>query len=109
MSKERELLKQVVENFAYDQDMHLIVAIQKLLNQPEQSSTTRHALDSYWNQEAYQRGYAQAELDLKREPLSEDKLDVLAEANITDEGIAGYYLGFRDAEKAHGITGVDDE
>ena len=41
----------------------------------------------------------------KREPLSEDKLDVLAEANITDEGIAGYYLGFRDAEEHHGITG----
>ena len=41
----------------------------------------------------------------KREPLSGDKLDVLAEANITDEGIAGYYLGFRDAEKHHGITG----
>jgi spore germination protein GerM len=36
MSEERELLKQVVENFAYVQDMHLIVAIQKLLNQPEQ-------------------------------------------------------------------------
>jgi hypothetical protein len=36
MSRERELLKQVVENFAYVQDMHLIVAIQKLLNQPEQ-------------------------------------------------------------------------
>ena len=44
----------------------------------------------------------------KREPLSEDKLDALAEANITDEGIAGYYLGFRDAEKAHGI-GANDE
>ena len=41
----------------------------------------------------------------KREPLSEDKLDVLAEVNITDEGIAGYYLGFRDAEKHHGIGG----
>jgi hypothetical protein len=41
----------------------------------------------------------------KRESLSEDKLDVLAEANITDEGIAGYYLGFRDAEKMHGIGG----
>jgi hypothetical protein len=44
----------------------------------------------------------------KREPLSEDKLDALAEANITDEGIAGYYLGFRDAEKAHGITGGEE-
>ena len=41
----------------------------------------------------------------KLKPLSEDKLDVLAEANITDEGIAGYYLGFRDAEKMHGIGG----
>jgi spore germination protein GerM len=39
MSRERELLKQVVENFAYVQDMHLIVAIQKLLNQPEQEPT----------------------------------------------------------------------
>ena len=39
MSKERELLKQVVENYAYVQDMHLIVAIQKLLNQPEQRLT----------------------------------------------------------------------
>ena len=36
MNKERELLQRVVENFAYVQDMHLIVAIQKLLNQPEQ-------------------------------------------------------------------------
>ena len=44
----------------------------------------------------------------ERGPLSEDKLDALAEANITDEGIAGYYLGFRDAEKMHGI-GENDE
>ena len=41
----------------------------------------------------------------KLKPLSEDKVDILAEANITDEGIAGYYLGFRDAEKMHGIGG----
>ena len=39
MSKERELLKQVVENFAYVHDMHLIVAIQKLLAQPEHNNT----------------------------------------------------------------------
>jgi hypothetical protein len=44
----------------------------------------------------------------KLKPLSEDKLDVLAEANITDEGIAGYYLGFRDAEKHHGIGGGNE-
>jgi len=45
----------------------------------------------------------------EQKPLSDEELDVLAEANITDEGIAGYYLGCRDAEKHHGITGVDDE
>ena len=44
----------------------------------------------------------------EQKPLSEDKLVILAEANITDEGIAGYYLGFRDAEKAHGITGGEE-
>ena len=57
------------------------------------------------HREAYLRGYEKAVCSLKREPLSEDKLDVLSEANITDEGIAGYYLGFRDAEKMYGIGG----
>jgi flagellar biosynthesis/type III secretory pathway protein FliH len=61
--------------------------------------------------EALREGYNQGFNDgkylssPKREPLSEDKLDVLAEANISDEAIAGYYLGFRDAEKHHGIGG----
>ena len=108
MSRERKLLEKVAVQlsvFDLKKASDLIGEIQELLAQPEQSSTTRHALDSYWNQEAYQRGYARAEIDLKREPLSEDKLDALAEANITDEGIAGYYLGFRDAEKMHGIEG----
>ena len=108
MSKERDALKKAIGiiNFTHPNTWHEFISeVQELLAQPEQSSTPRHALDSYWNQEAYQRGYARAELDLKHEPLSEDKLDVLAEANITDEGIAGYYLGFRDAEKAHGIGG----
>ena len=105
MSKERELLQRILDTDPKFLGGRFIAEIQELLAQPEQSSTTRHALDSYWNQEAYQRGYAEAKLKLKRKPLSEDKLDALAEANITDEGIAGYYLGFRDAEKAHGITG----
>ena len=43
----------------------------------------------------------------EQKPLSDEELDVLAEANITDEGIAGYYLGFRDAEKHHGIGGEE--
>ena len=115
MSKERELLKQVVENFAYVQDMHLIVAIQKLLNQPEHTEQEPVAWmndsggcflsDGNKYSENWTALYTAPQ---EREPLSEDKLDVLAEANITDEGIAGYYLGFRDAEKMHGI-GVDDD
>jgi hypothetical protein len=58
-------------------------------------------------EEAIRTGFIMETVPLytKSKPLSEDKLDALAEANITDEGIAGYYLGFRDAEKMHGITG----
>ena len=74
---------------------------EELLAQPEQSSTTRHALDSYWNQEAYQRGYARAELDLKREPLGLEIMDAC--------GSEDYREGFKDgalyAEKCHGIGG----
>ena len=44
MSKERELLKQVVENFGYVQDIHLIVAIQKLLNQPKREPLSEEAV-----------------------------------------------------------------
>ena len=77
MSRERELLKRVRDTLLGLKETHY---------------------DLYWD--------IQTVLDApEREPLSEDKLDVLAEANITDEGIAGYYLGFRDAEKMHGIGG----
>ena len=77
MSKERELLQKVRDTLRGLKETYY---------------------DLYWD--------IQTVLDApEREPLSEDKLDALAEANITDEGIAGYYLGFRDAEKAHGIGG----
>jgi len=44
----------------------------------------------------------------KREPLSDDELNEIADKYITDEACAGYFNGFRDAEKAHGI-GVSDD
>jgi Cdc6-like AAA superfamily ATPase len=69
MSKERELLRRISSHSESRIPAHFIYELKELLAQPEQ------------------------------EPLSEDKLVILAEANITDEGIAGYYLGFRDAEK----------
>jgi hypothetical protein len=78
MSKERELLRRISSHSESRIPAHFIYELKELLAQPEQ------------------------------EPLSEDKLVILAEANITDEGIAGYYLGFRDAEKHHGIGGSDE-
>jgi hypothetical protein len=86
MSKERELLKEQLRRALDSKERY---SIWLLRNDIEIDRLT-------------------SQIQPKQEPLSEDKLDALAEANITDEGIAGYYLGFRDAEKAHGI-GVDDE
>ena len=76
--------------------------------QTEQEPTTRHALDSYWNQEAYQRGYAEAELKLKREPLTPQQISEGNQStlNVTREA---FKQGVKFAEKAHGITGVDDD
>jgi len=112
MSKERELLQKVVD---YMWEGKLVDEIKELLAQPEQTEQEPVA----WMNESGScflsdgNKYSEHWIPLyttppKRKPLSEDKLDALAEANITDEGIAGYYLGFRDAEKMHGI-GVDDE
>jgi len=117
VSKERELLKRIA-NYGDTISPHFIYEINELLAQPEQQPEA-------WIIVNKETGYRTQVSDLtpflyhreifeviplytappKREPLSEDKLDVLAEANITDEGIAGYYLGFRDAEKHHGIGG----
>ena len=122
MSKERELLRRVISGDDAGDffiGYRLCKDIETFLDQPEQEPEA-------WIIVNKETGYRTQVSDLtpflyhreifeviplyttppvKSEPLSEDKLDVLAEANITDEGIAGYYLGFRDAEKAHGIGG----
>jgi hypothetical protein len=52
------------------------------------------------NRVFYQEGYAQAELDLEREPLSYEHLEALVDT------YHGYPMTFgRAIEKAHGITG----
>jgi len=105
MSRERELLKRWLIDFGkIHPDVGLIKDTKELLAQPEQEPTTRHALDSYWNQEAYQRGYAEAELKLKREPLSDDEIVKL----WANKSPANEFECVRLVEKAHGI-GVDDE
>lgn len=60
------------------------------------------------NRVFYQEGYAQAELDLKREPLSEQEIREGNQSmlNATRET---FIAGVRFAEVMHGITGVDDE
>ena len=104
MSIERELLKRVIFG---DDDGDFFIShrlykdIETFLAQPEQEPTTRHALDSYWNQEAYQRGYAHAVRDLKREPLSEG-----AVSEFLMGGFSTHLMDLvRMVEKAHGITG----
>ncbi len=79
-----------------------ITKIKELLAQPEQENLTpRQGL------EVYKKGYYQAELDLKREPLSDDVI-----ADLWGDKYAGKTFMVRNfaraIEKAHGI-GVDDE
>jgi hypothetical protein len=112
MSNERQLLIKDLSINAVDGFFYITQKLQseirELLTQPEQSSTTRHALDSYWNQEAYQRGYARAELDLKRESLSDKDI---GKGFLLATGWHRYecfIAGVKWAEKMHGI-GEDDE
>ena len=52
-------------------------AIKELLAQPEQENLTpRQGL------EEYKKGYAQAELDSKREPLSDDKINNISKKSL---------------------------
>lgn len=112
MSRAKGLLKRFMHELTKEElcsvPDELQAEIEELLAQPEQEPTTRHALDSYWNQEAYQRGYARAELDLKRERLGDGITADMYRANKKATHPDSYWAGVYDAEKAHGI-GVDDD
>jgi hypothetical protein len=56
----------------------------------------------------YKKGYARAELDLKREPLSDGATADMFHANKKATHADSYWSGVYDAEKAHSI-GVDDD
>jgi hypothetical protein len=103
MSKEREFLKKLRYASLLENDLRK--ELEELLAQPEQEPTTRYALDSYWNQEAYQRGYAEAKRKLKREPLINKY--VLNAFKADDEATHpySYWAGVEFAEKYHGIGG----
>jgi len=105
MSKERELLQNILDQHEDDRfDIGSINhgKIRRLLAQPEQEPT-RHALDSYWNQEAYQRGYAEAKLKLKREPLSDDEIDLGYQSSDKNYHDLAFRDGVRFADKYYGI------
>ena len=112
MSKARELLKKCLGTFQTINvwDDCLIKEIIELLAQPEQE------------QEVYAKGYAEAMRQQvyeafetgrkdpqKREPIEDGELEVWYSQHAWAMDKQEYMWGFRDAEKAHGITGVDDE
>ena len=110
MSIGRELLRKLFESGMLDR-LSAIEVGQLLAQHEKDEITPRQGL------EEYKRGYAQAELDLKREPLSEDKINSLAKKslekfNYSDvDGDNNWAFRInenafaRAIEKAHGITG----
>jgi len=104
MSKERELLKRWLAGEANQIPTHILLLIetQNLLAQPEQQVKSARIF--------YQEGYAQAELDLKREqkPLTRQQISEGNQSmlNVTRDAFVN---GVKWAEKAHGITGENDE
>ena len=55
--------------------------------------------------EEFKKGYAKAELDFKREPLSEERITELWKVNVLKDPI----IYARQIEKAHGIGGYENE
>ena len=103
MSVERDLLGRWHNGDLLPEEyMQLMKETKELLAQPE-PLTPRQGL------EEYKRGYARAELDLKREPLGEEESYHEAKRLYEAEDGLWYEDGFVDglkfAEKMHGIGG----
>lgn len=112
MSKERELLKKILATGWLNNTISC--EVEKLLAQPEtgevheEPPTTDGDPDVYTSspmthREAYLRGYEKAVGALKREPLSDEAVLNLVVQYSSRNELA------RAIEKAHSITGVDDE
>ena len=108
MSKERELLKEIMSYFAkgditirrFENSSDVAETLhtaQELLAQPEQEPVEDRI--ARW----HKLGYEQGRKSLKREPLSDE--EVIAKYRAITLYAPSYYAGFRDAEKAHGIGG----
>jgi len=118
MSKERELLKEcrlMLDNpINGTAGRNLQIRITELLAQPEQEPVA-------WMQDDIEL-YVQEEKDIvrgyviplytappKQEPLGDGITADMYRANKKATHPDSYWAGVNDAEKAHGITGVDDE
>ena len=98
MDKERILLEAIDKHSRINGEClpaNLADALQEVLSEPEQPPITQRR--------AYQYGYAQAELDLKREPLSVEAIDELT-INSFYGGVFDFRIFARALEKAHGIV-----
>jgi hypothetical protein len=120
MSKERDLLVSCLDEFQYHEVpcSDLIRTIQWLLNEPEQ--TEQEPVAWMWDEmfcdewttvssviKPSKSKYVDNVRPLylappKREPLSDE--EVIAKYRAITLYAPSYYAGFRDAEKAHGIT-----
>jgi hypothetical protein len=103
MSKERELLEHCRMHLSsigmFVEHSALINNIDKLLAQPEPPQTAR---------EMYQRGYAAAERDLKREPLNPEFRETISKAYGTKSEQKAFEEGIIFAEMSHEIGGKNE-
>ena len=118
MSKERDLLVSCLDKLQYHKvpcSDDLIRAIRWVLNEPEEEGvtdmveqepvawmtglTSREALTDGEDFSIYIKGYARAEIDLKREPLSFEDLNTMWCGNPIDFA--------RRIESIHGIGGEE--
>ena len=86
MNKEREFLKKLRYASLLENDLRK--ELEELLTKPESINF-------------YQEGYAQAEIDLKREPLSDESICEI----LLKKEWRGFVDLVRIIEKAHGIGG----
>ncbi len=115
MNKERELLKRIA-NYGDTISPHFIYEINELLAQPEQEPVAwmQDSIELYVLEEKSAiRGYVIPLYTAPptREPLSDGEIrDGLDGKNGFENWYDDRFVdGVRFAEKAHGITGVDDE
>lgn len=116
MSKERlllvraKVLLECVDTAPQDQADLIIKDIQELLTKPEPFMFKDRKLTGSLivHDDMYKKGYAQAELDLKREPFGEER-QRLSKAYSTRAEQVAFEEGIIFADKHHGIGGGNEQ